>query len=64
MAGFCVWVLAILAVGGSVGRGGSVVAADMLEANEMAVGNMAVVAEAERKMISKRTKDGFRCARC
>ena len=32
------------------------VAADMPEANEMVVGIMAVVAEAERKMISARTK--------
>jgi len=33
-----------------------VVAADMPEANEMAVGIMAVLARAERKMISARTK--------
>jgi DNA invertase Pin-like site-specific DNA recombinase len=32
------------------------VAADMPEANEMVVGIMAVVAQAERKMISERTK--------
>jgi len=32
------------------------VAADMPEANEMVVGIMAVVAQAERKMISQRTK--------
>jgi DNA invertase Pin-like site-specific DNA recombinase len=32
------------------------VAADMPEANEMVVGIMAVVAQAERKMISARTK--------
>jgi DNA invertase Pin-like site-specific DNA recombinase len=37
--------------------GVSFVAADMPEANEMVVGIMAVVAQAERKMISKRTKE-------
>ena len=35
------------------------IAADMPEANEMVVGIMAVVAQAERKMISKRTKDAL-----
>src|SRR3954462_10381433 len=36
--------------------GARFVAADMPEANEMVVGIMAVVAQAERKMISERTK--------
>ena len=36
------------------------VAADMPEANEMVVGILAVVAQAERKMISERTKAGER----
>lgn len=35
------------------------VAADMPEANELVVGIMAVVAQAERKMISARTKGGL-----
>jgi DNA invertase Pin-like site-specific DNA recombinase len=39
------------------------VAVDMPEANEMIVGIMAVVAEAERKMISKRTKDALSAAK-
>lgn len=39
------------------------VAADMPEANEMIVGIMAVVAQAERKMISKRTKDALAVAK-
>jgi DNA invertase Pin-like site-specific DNA recombinase len=39
------------------------VAADMPEANEMVVGIMAVVAQAERKMISKRTKDALAAAK-
>jgi DNA invertase Pin-like site-specific DNA recombinase len=39
------------------------VAADMPEANEMIVGIMAVVAQAERKMISKRTKDALAAAK-
>jgi DNA invertase Pin-like site-specific DNA recombinase len=39
------------------------VAADMPEANEMIVGIMAVVAQAERKMISKRTKDALQAAK-
>jgi DNA invertase Pin-like site-specific DNA recombinase len=39
------------------------VAADMPEANEMVVGMMAVVAQAERKMISKRTKDALAAAK-
>jgi DNA invertase Pin-like site-specific DNA recombinase len=39
------------------------VAADMPEANEMVVGIMAVVAQAERKMISERTKAAMAAAR-
>jgi DNA invertase Pin-like site-specific DNA recombinase len=39
------------------------VAADMPEANEMIVGIMAVVAQAERKMISKRSKDALAAAK-
>jgi DNA invertase Pin-like site-specific DNA recombinase len=39
------------------------VAADMPEANEMIVGIMAVVAEAERKMISARTKAALQAAK-
>jgi DNA invertase Pin-like site-specific DNA recombinase len=39
------------------------VAADMPEANEMIVGIMAVVAQAERKMISARTKDALQAAK-
>jgi DNA invertase Pin-like site-specific DNA recombinase len=39
------------------------VAADMPEANEMIVGIMAVVAQAERKMISKRTRDALAAAK-
>src|SRR6516162_10142564 len=39
------------------------VAADMPEANEMIVGIMAVVAQAERKMISRRTKDALAAAK-
>lgn len=39
------------------------VAADMPEANEMTVGIMAVVAQGERKMISKRTKEALSAAR-
>ncbi|QJP17366.1 recombinase family protein [Starkeya sp. ORNL1] len=39
------------------------VAADMPEANEMIVGIMAVVAQAERKMISARTKAALEIAR-
>jgi DNA invertase Pin-like site-specific DNA recombinase len=39
------------------------VAADMPEANEMVVGIMAVVAQAERKMISDRTKAALQAAR-
>ena len=39
------------------------VAADMPEANEMVVGIMAVVAQAERKMISDRTKAALRQAK-
>ena len=39
------------------------VAVDMPEANEMIVGIMAVVAEAERKMISRRTKDALAAAK-
>lgn len=35
------------------------VAADMPEANEMVVGIMAVIAQAERKMIGKRTKEAL-----
>jgi DNA invertase Pin-like site-specific DNA recombinase len=38
------------------------VAADMPEANEMVVGIMALVAQAERRMISERTK-GRSCGR-
>jgi DNA invertase Pin-like site-specific DNA recombinase len=39
------------------------VAADMPEANEMIVGIMAVVAQAERKMISSRTKAALQAAK-
>lgn len=39
------------------------VAADMPEANEMTIGIMAVVAQAERKMISKRTKEALAAAK-
>ena len=39
------------------------VAADMPEANEMVVGKMAVVAQAERKMISTRTKAALAAAK-
>jgi DNA invertase Pin-like site-specific DNA recombinase len=39
------------------------VAADMPEANEMVVGIMAVVAQAERKMISARTKSALQAAK-
>src|SRR4051812_30772486 len=39
------------------------VAADMPEANEMVVGIMAVVAQAERKMISERTKAAMAAAK-
>jgi len=39
------------------------VAADMPEANEMVVGIMAVIAQAERKMISARTKAALQAAR-
>jgi DNA invertase Pin-like site-specific DNA recombinase len=39
------------------------VAADMPEANEMVVQIMAVVAQAERKMISKRTKEALAAAK-
>ena len=39
------------------------VAADMPEANEMIVGIMAVVAQAERKMISARTKAALQAAK-
>ena len=39
------------------------VAADMPEANEMVVGIMAVFAQAERKMISARTKAALAAAK-
>ena len=39
------------------------IAVDMPEANEMMVGIMAVVAEAERKMISERTKAALQAAK-
>jgi hypothetical protein len=56
------------AVGTMVGRRdfiglGHIVAADMPEANEMVVGIMAVVARAERKMISARTKAALQAAK-
>ena len=38
------------------------VAADMPEANEMVVGMMALVAQAERRMISERTKAALACS--
>jgi DNA invertase Pin-like site-specific DNA recombinase len=43
--------------------GVSFLAADMPEANEMVVGIMAVVAQAERKMISQRTKAALAAAK-
>jgi DNA invertase Pin-like site-specific DNA recombinase len=43
--------------------GARFVAADMPEANEMIVGIMAVVAQAERKMISARTKAALQAAK-
>ena len=49
-------------LGPSEGRG-SVVAADMSEANEMFVGILAVVAQAERKMISERNKAALAAAK-
>jgi DNA invertase Pin-like site-specific DNA recombinase len=39
------------------------VAADMPEANEMVVGIMALVAQAERRMISERTKAALQAAK-
>ena len=39
------------------------IAADMPEANEMVFGIMEVVAQAESKMISKRTKDALAAAK-
>src|SRR5215204_1797347 len=39
------------------------IAADMPEANELTIGIMAVVAQAERKMISERTKAAFAAAK-
>jgi len=39
------------------------VCADMPDANQMTVGIMAVVAEEERRMISKRTKEGLEAAK-
>jgi DNA invertase Pin-like site-specific DNA recombinase len=39
------------------------VAADMPEANEMVVGMMALVAQAERRMISQRTKEALAAAK-
>lgn len=39
------------------------VCADMPEANELTIGLLAIVAEHERKMISKRTKDALQAAR-
>ena len=43
--------------------GGKFVAADMPEANEMVVGMMALVAQAERRMISERTKAALQASK-